>query len=259
MATVYVGSARIDENKNAYGGKAGDQTGGEVSTQAWYLHKQGWRGFRPKDPTKAAKIAANMKAACANNHIGYDQWQRLTLYNEAEKYGFDCSQVKKDVETDCSALVRVCLAYAGIKVENFRTYNEPQILLGSGEFSELRGDTYTRQAAYLKAGDILVTPSSGHTVVVLNNGDRANGKIPTNNEPMEGEVEMTMLKTGSSGAEVKTLQRLLNAVNNAGLDVDGLFGIKTYTAVKAYQTKRKLESDGIVGNATWTYLLKKEN
>lgn len=29
--TVYVASARIDENGKAYGGKAGDQTGKEVS------------------------------------------------------------------------------------------------------------------------------------------------------------------------------------------------------------------------------------
>ena len=33
---VKVGSARIDENGKAHGGKAGDQTGKEVSTQNWY-------------------------------------------------------------------------------------------------------------------------------------------------------------------------------------------------------------------------------
>ena len=46
MATVRVGSARIDERGKAYGGRAGDQTGRELSTQKWYLHKKGWRVFR---------------------------------------------------------------------------------------------------------------------------------------------------------------------------------------------------------------------
>ncbi len=43
MATVKLGSARIDENGHATGGKAGDQTGKEVSTQNWYKHNKGWR------------------------------------------------------------------------------------------------------------------------------------------------------------------------------------------------------------------------
>ena len=43
---VIVGSARGDENWNASGGKAGDQTGKEVSTQSWYLDSRGWRVFR---------------------------------------------------------------------------------------------------------------------------------------------------------------------------------------------------------------------
>ena len=33
---VLIGSARIDENGRAHGGKAGDQNGKEVSTQNWY-------------------------------------------------------------------------------------------------------------------------------------------------------------------------------------------------------------------------------
>ena len=39
--SVKIGSARIDENGRAKGGKAGDQTGREVSTQSWYRHAKG--------------------------------------------------------------------------------------------------------------------------------------------------------------------------------------------------------------------------
>ena len=77
---VMFGSARIDENGNAHGGKAGDQKNGfEVSTQEWYLHKKGWRVFRAKDPAKAETIAKTMEWACGSNLIGYDQYQRNTL------------------------------------------------------------------------------------------------------------------------------------------------------------------------------------
>ena len=111
---VIIGSARGDENGGATGGKAGDQTGREVSTQSWYKHSKGWRVFRAKDPAARLKIAQDMEMACDNPHIGYDQNQRLTLYKAADPYGFDCGKVTVDCETDCSALVRVCCAYAGI-------------------------------------------------------------------------------------------------------------------------------------------------
>lgn len=176
--SVTIGSARIDENGHAKGGKAGDQTGKEVSTQKYYIHSKGWRVFRAKDPAKAEQIAYDMKAACANQHIGYDQSQRLTLYNIAKAVNFDCAKVDKNCETDCSALVRVCCAYAGIMLPNFRTTDEASILLKSGYFTEMTGDKYTKSQLYLKRGDILVTRTQGHTVIVLTNGKRAD-ETPT--------------------------------------------------------------------------------
>ena len=47
---VRVGSARSNENGGVNGGKAGDQTGREVSTQLWYLHSKGWIVIRAKAP-----------------------------------------------------------------------------------------------------------------------------------------------------------------------------------------------------------------
>lgn len=84
---VKVGSARIDENGRAHGGKAGDQTGKELSVQSWYRHSKGWRVLRCTDSAKAEKIAAAMEAACRNRNIGYDQYERLTLYNLAKAVG----------------------------------------------------------------------------------------------------------------------------------------------------------------------------
>lgn len=167
---VRVGSARIDERGKATGGKAGDQTKGEVSTQAWYKHSKGWVVLRAKDDTVRSKIAEAMEAACANNHIGYDQSQRNTLYTAAQGKGFDPSKVTTDVETDCSALVRVCLAYAGIQVADFSTATEKSVIEKTGKFEVITAAGTCNSSTNLKRGDILVTKTKGHTVVVLDNG-----------------------------------------------------------------------------------------
>ena len=54
---------------------------------------------------------------------------------------------------------------------------------------------------------------------------------------------------GSSGSSVRDLQTKLNQ-NGYKLDVDGVFGNKTYNAVLDYQRKNKLAVDGVVGNET---------
>ncbi|MCW2504945.1 MAG: N-acetylmuramoyl-L-alanine amidase [Actinomycetia bacterium] len=56
-----------------------------------------------------------------------------------------------------------------------------------------------------------------------------------------------ILRQGSKGNAVKTLQRNLNTVMKSGLGVDGDFGPATTAAVKAFQTKYKLEVDGEYG------------
>lgn len=177
---VRFGSARIDENGNARGGAAGDQNGKEVSTQGWYKHAKGWRVFRAIEPEAREKIAECMEMACVNPNIGYDQNQRGTLYAAAEPFGFDVSKVDKKVETDCSALVRVCLAYAGIMVGNFNTASQAKVLLATGKIKEMVGSKYTDKPDNLLAGDILVTRTQGHTVVVIEGADGAKDTdVPT--------------------------------------------------------------------------------
>ena len=176
---VMIGSARIDERGKISGGRDGDNNGREVSTQSYYAKPASapWRVLRPKDAAKAARIAACMRMACANDHIGYNQSRRLTLYNLAKPHGFDVSKVTQNCSTDCSALVRVCCAYAGIAVGNFTTVNEARMLLATGEFVEMADKKYRTGSAYLREGDVLVTPSKGHTAVVLSSGNKA-GKLP---------------------------------------------------------------------------------
>lgn len=62
------------------------------------------------------------------------------------------------------------------------------------------------------------------------------------------------VRKGSKGAVVEQLQQALNRAG-AKLTVDGDFGGKTDTAVRAFQRKHKLAMDGVVGPETWAALL----
>ena len=64
------------------------------------------------------------------------------------------------------------------------------------------------------------------------------------------------LKLYSKGEWVKVLQTLLIAKNSAGLEVDGEFGVFTYSGVCKFQNAHGLERDGIVGPLTWGELKK---
>lgn len=74
-------------------------------------------------------------------------------------------------------------------------------------------------------------------------------------------VELSVLKKGSRGDEVKTVQRLLKALGHKGADkkvltVDGDFGKNTDYALKTFQASEDLGVDGICGKNSWTALLK---
>lgn len=188
---VYFGSARIDENGHASGGAAGDQTGKEVSTQKYYMHEKGWNVLRAKEPQVREAIALDMEFACANNNIGYDQNQNQTLYQVAKPLGFNCSLVGTPCETDCARLVRVCVLYAGVQCSDFYTGNELDALLATGAFEQV----YPSMPDGLMRGDILVTKTKGHTVVVLTNGANAQPKQPISTPT---EYKLGWIKVGAS-------------------------------------------------------------
>ena len=66
--------------------------------------------------------------------------------------------------------------------------------------------------------------------------------------------DMPMLYRGCTGDAVKTLQEKLNAKGFDSGNVDGIFGVKTYAAVTAFQKANGLGVDGIVGKLTWAKL-----
>lgn len=168
---IIIGSARIDERGKISGGRAGDQKQtttddykGEVSMQDFYVSSKGWYIIRPKSAIDANAIADNMALACNNKNLGYDQSNRYGVI----KYGI---RTRTKTECDCSSLVRACVKEAtGVDPGDFNTVNETTVLGKTGLFK--KKIEYTN-GVKLYTGDILVTKTKGHTVIVVRGADRA--------------------------------------------------------------------------------------
>lgn len=64
-----------------------------------------------------------------------------------------------------------------------------------------------------------------------------------------------ILQRGYRNAAVRMLQYLLND-RGVVLTVDGIFGPRTETAVRGFQAAGGLQQDGIVGEMTWSRLIR---
>lgn len=84
-------------------------------------------------------------------------------------------------------------------------------------------------------------------------------EAPVSAAPYSGvTVKLQVLRRGSTGNQVKTIQRILAAMGYALGTLnpyDGNFGSKTETAVLAFQKAAGLTADGVVGQDTWSRLL----
>lgn len=285
---LIVGSARIDERGKLSGGQAGDQTGKEVCTQQYYMHSKGWYVLRAKDISVANALALAMKQACDNNNIGYDQNQRGGVITQLKKYG-TLGKIAVATECDCSSLVRACVYQAiGTDVGNFTTANEASTLENSGLFEKKKA---VSSSTTLYDGDILVTKTKGHTVVVTSGNARGQTTISqpapvtksSNYDDWVCRLQKELnrqgytdydrkklvedgengkrtlsacptVKKGAKGNITRLIQERLVSVGFS-LTVDGDFGSTTLAKVKKFQSNRGLTSDGIVGKNTWSYLL----
>lgn len=244
-----IGSARIDENGKAAGGAAGDgkQKGtpdysGEVSLQDFYVSSKGWYVLRPKQNSVANDMACLMKIACNNPCIGYDQNQRLDIL----KHGV-YTQTK--TECDCSSLLRAIIIEAtGKDPGNFITSNEADKLEATGLFE--KRVKYT-SGMKLYEGDILVTCTKGHTVIVVE-GYKRTSNLTNNDKVVKKsginlEITMPIIKKGSKGLAVDIWNCILGNVCSV-TSFDETMDKQT----KAFQEKHGLEVDGIVGKHSWT-------
>lgn len=175
-----------DEKGQYHGGKAGDQTGEEWMIRDW--NDRNWIAvLRYPDPEIREMIASHAEKAAANNHIGYDQWERLTFWNQLQKSNYDPAQITADCESDCSAGVAAIVKAIGYikgidKLKNvpetMYTGNEKKNLKNAG-FEVLTDAKYLKNDNELVRGDILLyhntKTGSGHTAIYLSEGKIQNG------------------------------------------------------------------------------------
>lgn len=224
-----------------------------------------------------SKFVERMRYWCEEGNLGYDQSNRW--------------DIRKGGECDCSSLVLWCLYEAGFiekptwgntatlesqikgagwgRVPNNGKPKVGDILLNvshhvavcvaSGKIAHASIDENGR-ASGGKAGD-----QTGKETCVRSYYDKpwdfylrygVSSTVDETTATVGYEVSgLPVVKKGSEGATVKSLQALLNAKNNAGLIVDGEAGSLTDSAIRAYQKAKGLEVDGEAGKATWSKLL----
>ncbi len=162
-STHYISNSGSDERGKTTGGKAGDQNGKEWQLRSWY--NRPWTVvLRYPDSFVGMKIAKLGIAAALNPHIGYDQTQRKTYWQELEKVGYDPSIITKDCEEDCTAGVTANAKAAGyllnikkLKELNVSTYSSnmrPRFVAAG--FKALTDKKYLTGYDYLLPGDILL-------------------------------------------------------------------------------------------------------
>lgn len=227
-----IGHASIDENGKAHGGAAGDQTKKEVCVRSWYDKKWDYI-LRPKDSKMAEKMATYMEQACANNNIGYDQWQRLTLYNKVKANGYNFKTVGK-CETDCSALVCTIAIACGVPAKDLTLSNGNLLTTRyfvnafkkTGMFDILTDKKYLTSSNYLKRGDILLC-STAHTAIALDNGSKVTTAPAPTTEPVAAPTNPDFNeKTIKVGQEVKLVK---GAKYSDGKSIPSwVFGTKLY-------------------------------
>lgn len=135
--------ASIGENGKATGGKPGDQTGCEVKIGYYYDFGQD-EVLRFKNVIYGRRAASYAKALAKNKAIGYNQAERATLFDLANKCDWKMSKLKKALKTqkvncDCSSFCStvINLAFGRKVVGCCTTSTIVQVAMVTGYFNLL--------------------------------------------------------------------------------------------------------------------------
>lgn len=248
---IMVSSARSDERGRYSGGKPGDQkqksktndTRGEVSMQAMYTHRKGWIIVRPKKVSHADAIADGGTRAANNPNIGYSQSDRLGVV----KHGIN---TKVKTNADCSSLVRQAVREAtGKDPGNFTTANEANMLVATGLFTKSSYVNQKKTPVY--NGDILVTKTKGHTVIVVSGNPRPRATVGNPYPVPTRTIKLTdPMMTGDDVGWVQwhlvRLKCMAAKTAKGNSNIDRIFGGTSEAGVITAQKRYGVDPNGIV-------------
>lgn len=161
----------------------------------------------------------------------------------------DLSKITSPCECDCASFVSTCCVCAGLPEGTFfsggngrTTYNLLSACESTGQFTVLSSTNYTKSKDYLKRGDILL--ASGHTVIVLWNGSKAESSTATPSAP-----------STNSSFLVKVTADKLNVRSGPSMDNNIVLQIKkgeVYTIIEEKEGWGKLKSGAGWINLSYT-------
>lgn len=225
-----------------------------------------WLGYKEK--------ATDHALDAFDSNIG---WGNYTCFNR--DFNLYLGSIKPNEEW-CWTYIVMCFFYTFGK-DITRYYLDGQFILYDGL---LKDPKYRIPAKNNKPqpGDIavffdLTTKYAGHVALVSEVSDTTfttlEGNIPGRNNggevvsrqyslsypyvyyycrPLYNQIHIgdRQITQGSKGNDVKELQEILNANGYDCGTADGIFGLKTFMAVKQYQAKQGISADGVVGKLT---------
>lgn len=202
-----------DERGHIVGGKAGDQTGTEWWIIPWYSRPWNCVLRHPNEKVRK-KIADLARKAANNDHIGYNQYNRDSYYNELKKVNYNPSKITKDCDADCSAGVIANIKAAGylLCIKNLQTItctytgNMREALSDVG-FKVLTDSKYLTSDNYLLEGDILLNDEC-HVATNLTNGYKVTESKTVKVSHNAGLYKSAYRDTvGKSSTAVKTIRK----------------------------------------------------
>lgn len=168
MATQ-ITHASQDERSKFSGGSPGNQTSKEVVSRTWY--NADWNQvLRYQDESVAKNAALLAEKLASSKLVGYDQGDRITLYNALKKNNWNVDTYISSgelTETDCSAFVFTvyCCLISQMRNESYppSTKTLANIFTKYG-FKLITDSEITHSKDYLTVGDLV--RKEGHVIMV---------------------------------------------------------------------------------------------
>lgn len=237
-----------------------------------------WLGYNEKDGShkKIIDVYNSHKPLARGYKVKYtDAWCATFVSAVAIQLGYT-----DIMPTECSCNKMIELhKKLGIWIENENRVPNPGDILFYDWEDDGKGDNTGRSdhvgIVERVVGDTITVIEGNYKNAVTRRNIRVNGKNirgygvpkydtedvkPTNTEEV-CTVEVSVLKKGAKGDQVKSMQILLMGYgfkmenNGKTYGADGSFGAATENAVKAFQKAKGLSVDGSCGPKTWNKLL----